>query len=163
MHSHAKHLTAAVIIAAGSPLMSHAETSNNTEANKQLVQAAFDRWRAGTGNPFELLADDATWTITGNSAASKTYETKEAFMEAVIRPFAARVSKPLVPTMRNLYADGDTVIALFDAETMAKDGKPYRNSYAWFMQMRDGKMIKVTAFYDSLAFDDLWKRVPVTK
>ena len=155
MRSHAKHLS--------TPLMSHAEATHSTEANKQLVQAAFDRWRAGTGNPFELLADDAAWTITGNSLASRKYETKEAFMEAVIRSFGARVTKPLVPTMRDLYADGDTIIALFDAETMAKDGKPYRNTYAWFMQMRDGKIIKVTAFYDAVAFDDLWKRVPVTK
>lgn len=84
-------------------------------------------------------------------------------MKDVIRPFNARMTKPLVPTLHNLYADGDTVIALFDAGAIAKDGKPYRNTYAWFMKMRNGKMIEVTAFYDSLAFDDLWKRVSVTK
>lgn len=162
MYSRTNLLFAASMLAA-TPLMSHAQTAHSAETNKQLVQASFDRWRTGTGNPFELLADEATWTITGNSAAAKTYETKEAFMEAVIRPFNARVNKPLVPTMRSLHADGDTVIALFDAETMAKDGKPYRNTYAWFMQMRGGKIVKVTAFYDSLAFDDLWKRVPPNK
>ena len=163
MYSHAKHLTAAVILAAASPLMSHAETTNSAEANKQLIQASFDRWRAGTGTPFELLAEDASWTITGNSAASKKYETKEKFMEAVIKPFNARVTKPLVPTMRSLYADGNTVVALFDAETLARDGKPYRNTYAWFMEMRDGKIVKVVAFFDAHAFDDLWKRVPAAK
>ena len=44
--------------------------------NKALVQAGFDAWNAGTGNPFELLADDASWTIVGNSDASKTYSNR---------------------------------------------------------------------------------------
>ena len=29
------------------------------DSNKALVQASFDRWRSGTGGPFELLASDA--------------------------------------------------------------------------------------------------------
>lgn len=45
----------------------------------------------------------------------------------MIKPFNARLTKPLVPTMRSLHSDGDTVIALFDGEALALDGKPYRN------------------------------------
>lgn len=132
------------------------------ESNKKLVRDAFDRWRAGTGSPFELLAAEATWTLTGSSEASKKYPTREAFMDGLITPFNARVSKPLVPAIRGVFAEGDTVIALFDAETVAKDGKPYRNTYAWFMRMGDGKILEVTAFLDSRALDDLWRRVPAS-
>ena len=64
----------------------------------------------------------------------------------MIKPFNARLTKPLVPTMRSLHSDGDTVIALFDGEALALDGKPYRNTYAWFMEMKDGKIVKATAF-----------------
>jgi len=39
------------------------------------------------------------------------------------------MSTPLVPTVRGLYADGDTVIILFDAEAMVRDGKRYHNTY----------------------------------
>ena len=46
--------------------------------------------KAGTGNPFDLLTDDASWTIEGHSIASKTYPTKEAFLVEVIRPFRGR-------------------------------------------------------------------------
>jgi uncharacterized protein len=28
------------------------------------------------------------------------------------------------------------------------------------MEMRDGKIVKATAFFDSIAFDEFWKRVP---
>ncbi len=51
------------------------------------------------------------------------------------------------------------MIALFDASGTAKDGKPYVNTYAWFLQMRDGKIIASYAFFDSLEFHELWTRV----
>jgi ketosteroid isomerase-like protein len=58
-----------------------------------------------------------------------------------------------------VYADGDTVIVLWDGRGTANDGKHYENSYAWFMKMRDGKVIDGTAFYDSISFNELWSRV----
>jgi ketosteroid isomerase-like protein len=67
-----------------------AQTKDQIETrNKAAVQAGFDAWKAGTGSPYDLLADDASWTIVGHSAASKSYPSKEAFMSQVIRPFNA--------------------------------------------------------------------------
>jgi uncharacterized protein len=139
--------------------MPNTTVADTETSNKAAVQAAFDAWRAGTGGPFTLLAPDATWTITGSSLVAKTYNSRDEFIDAVIKPFNARLTKPLVPTMRSLHSDGDTVIALFDGEALALDGKPYRNTYAWFMELKDGKVIKVTAFFDSIVFDEFWKRV----
>ncbi len=48
---------------------------------------------------------------------------------------------------------------VWDGRGIALDGEPYQNSYAWFMKMRDGKVIDGTAFYDSISFNDLWTRV----
>ncbi len=58
------------------------------------MQDRFAAWANGTGSPFELLDENATWTITGRSAASKTYANREAFMTEVIRPFNARMQAP---------------------------------------------------------------------
>lgn len=127
--------------------------------NTLLVTQKFDAWRDGTGGPYDLLAEDARWTITGNSLAAKTYPSREAFMSEVIRPFNARMSKPLSPTIRRLYAEGDTVVVFFDAAGVARDGKPYENTYAWFLRMKDGRIVEAHAFFDALAFDDLWRRV----
>lgn len=138
----------------------HAAETGTEERNKAAVHAAFESWRAGTGGPFALLAPEAEWTIAGNSLAAGTYASRDEFMDAVIKPFNARLTKPLKPTMRSLHSDGDTVIALFDGEALALDGKPYRNTYAWFMQMKDGRIVKVTAFFDAPAFDGFWRRVP---
>lgn len=128
--------------------------------NKALIREKFDAWRNGTGGPFELLADDATWTITGNSLASRTYDSRDAFMSEVIGPFNARMKEGLKPTIRNIYADGDTVIVFFDGHGVARDGTPYDNTYAWFLDLRDGRIVKAVAFYDSVEFNDFWRRVP---
>jgi uncharacterized protein len=136
-----------------------AQPSSEQDRNRELVARGFDAWRAGTGSPYDLLAEGVHWTITGNSLAARTYPSREAFLSEVIRPFNARMSKPLSPTIRRLYADGDTVIALFDASGLARDGKPYVNSYAWFLRMQDGRIVEAQAFFDSLQFDDFWRRV----
>ena len=108
---------------------------------------------------FELLAPDARWEIVGRSTVSGTYDGKDAFMTQVIAPFGARVSRPLIPSVRKIYADGDSVVALFDGESIATDGVPYRNTYAWFLRMRDEKIVDAVAFYDSVDFNEFWSRV----
>lgn len=136
------------------------ETAKDVEArNKQIVRAGFDAWQNGTGGVFDLLAPDAKWTIVGNSPVSRTYVNRQEFMDVVINPFNARLSSRLVPTVRNIYADGDTVIALFDAEGTARDGKPYKNTYSWYMRMRGGTIVEVVAFFDTIEFTDFWTRI----
>ena len=127
--------------------------------NKRIIQAAFDAWRNGTGNVFDLLALDAKWTIVGNAPVSRTYISRQEFLDVVIKPFNARLSRGLVPTVRGIYADGDMVIALFDAEATARDGKPYKNTYTWYMRMRDEKIVEAIAFFDTVEFTDLWSRI----
>jgi ketosteroid isomerase-like protein len=60
--------------------------------NKQADQAGFDAWRNGTGSVFDLLAPDAKWTIVGNSPVSRTFTSRQEFLDAVITPFNARLS-----------------------------------------------------------------------
>lgn len=130
-----------------------------SEDNRKLIAASFGRWSARTGGPFELLAENVQWTIVGSSPLSKTYCSRQHFMEEVINPFNARVAKGLMPTVRRIFSDDDTVIVLFDGEAPTKDGQIYRNTYAWFLHMQGGRIIHATAFFDTRLFDELWKRV----
>lgn len=130
------------------------------EKNRRAVQTAFDNWRRGAqGTPFDLLASDVKWTNAGTSTVSGTYHSRRDFMEQVVTSFNSRLQTPLVPTVRGLYADGDTVIVLWDGAAIARDGKSYENTYSWYLKMRDGKITNVVAVFDSAAFDDLWKRI----
>ena len=153
-------LALAAAVATGCTAMNHDKPAHVADSNsRKLVQDSFDRWRAGTGGPFELLADDARWTIVGSSPVSKRYDGKEQFMAEVIRPFNARMERPLRPAVRRIYTDGDAVVVLFDAESLCVDGKAYRNTYAWFIEMKDGRAVDVTAFFDTRTFDEMWARV----
>ena len=129
------------------------------EKNRRTVQTAFDNWRRASGSAFDLLASDVKWTNAGRSAVSGTYYSRRDLLDQVVVPFNSRLSTPLVPTVRGLYADGDMVIVLWDGAAMARDGRSYENTYSWFLKMRDGKIVSATAFDDPIAFDDLWKRI----
>ena len=139
------------------------ETSGDrTGANREIIRRAFEAWHRGTGVVTDVFDPGMVWRIEGHSAASKEYGSKQQFIDEVLAPFGARfmLSDPFRPVaIRAVYADGDTVIVIWDGRGIASDGQPYENSYAWIMKMRDGKVIDGTAFYDSISFNDLWARV----
>jgi ketosteroid isomerase-like protein len=137
-------------------------TSERTEANRETIRRAFVAWQEGTSAIADVFADEMVWRIEGHSVASKEYATKQEFVDEVLAPFGARFTagerfRPV--TIRSIHADGDTVIVLWDGRGTANDGRPYENTYAWFMRLRDGKVVDGTAFYDSISFNDLWSRV----
>src|SRR5262249_4263453 len=96
----------------------------------------------------------------GRSAASKHYLGKQQFVDEVLRPFGARFGAAFRPTViRGIYEDGETVVVLWDGKGVALDGVAYENTYAWFLTMSDGLVVKAVAFFDSIAFNELWRRV----
>jgi uncharacterized protein len=136
------------------------EKSMDNRSNREKAEKAFRDWKDGTGSFTDLLADDVQWTIVGRSQTSKSFNSKEQFIGEVLRPFGARFSQPFRPVaVRGIYADGDTVVVLWDGVGTRLDGKPYENTYAWFMMFRDGLVVEATAFFDSIAFSELWSEV----
>jgi uncharacterized protein len=134
----------------------------STEANRTIIRQAFETWQRGTGVIADIFAPAMVWRIEGHSLASREYRDKQEFIDEVLAPFGARfsTSEPFRPIrIRSIHADDDTVIVLWDGRGVTIDGKPYENSYAWFMKLRDGKVIDGTAFYDSISFNELWTRV----
>jgi hypothetical protein len=137
-------------------------SQNETESNRSTITAAFEAWRDGRAPITETFAPDMTWRIEGHSAASRAYASKTEFIDEVLTPFAQRFSttEPFRPVnIRGVYADGDTVIVLWDGRGTTINDTTYENSYAWFMQLRDSKVIDGTAFYDSISFNGLWAEV----
>jgi ketosteroid isomerase-like protein len=137
-------------------------TNAETESNREVIRRVFAAWQDGTGAITDVFADDMVWRIEGRSLAAREYPNTEQFVAEVLAPFGARFreSEPFRPTaIRGIFADGDTVIVLWDGRGVTHSGWTYQNSYAWFLRMRDGKVVDATAFFDSLAFNDLWTGV----
>jgi ketosteroid isomerase-like protein len=157
--------TAASLFALLSPPGVMAQSASDvTSSNKQKVEAALSAWSNGTGSVLGVLSEDIKWTVTGNSLISGTTVGKNELNEKINGPFGARFAhstdkfRPVA--IKGVYADGDMVIAYFEGRGIANDGKPYINNYAWFLKMKDGLVVEGTAFFDSIAFNDLWRRVP---
>jgi ketosteroid isomerase-like protein len=139
------------------------DATSTSETNRRAAQAAFAAWQDGRAPITELFAPDMVWRIEGRSAASREYGSRQQFVDEVLAPFGARFVdgerfRPVA--IRAILADGDTVVVVWDGSGVANDGGRYDNTYAWIMRMRDGLVVDGTAFYDSIAFNDLWERVP---
>ena len=137
-------------------------TASKTEANRQTIREAFERYRQGTAPITDVFADKMTWQIEGHSAVSGQYASRQQFIDDVLDPLNARFAagEPMRPSsIRAVYADADTVIVVWDGRGIANDGEPYENGYAWIMKMSDGKVVDGTAFFDKSSLDDLWTRV----
>ena len=139
----------------GSLLSLSAVADDATQENVALIQKAFDDWRAGQGGIFQLLADDAVWVVAGSSPYSGTYRTREAFMEDAVKPITDKLATPIVPTVRQIVAQGPHVVVHWDGQATAKDGSRYENSYSWHMQLENGRITRVTAFLDTWRLAEL--------
>jgi len=127
--------------------------------NKKIIEKGFEQWASATGNFFDLLDPNIKWTISGHSQFSKTYNNKEVFIEEVIKPLNEKLSVKIKPSIRNIYAEKDTVVVLWDGAAVAKDGKPYINSYAWFLKMKNGKIVEAVAFLDTADLEAIFNRI----
>jgi uncharacterized protein len=131
------------------------------ERNRKIVASAFDRWAAGgTGFFTEVLAPHVVWTIEGSGPSASAFRGRDAFLERAVHPFASRLSTPVRPVSTKVWADGEHVIVRWEGEGVARDGAPYRNSYAWIMRMQDDRAVEVTAFLDLAPYDDVLRRIP---
>jgi ketosteroid isomerase-like protein len=131
-----------------------------TQQNRARVVAAFDAWASGAGSVFDLLADDATWTITGSSTLAGTYTSKRQFLDEVIAPLSARLAEPIRPTVQSVVAEGDRVVVLFSGHAVATDGEAYDNRYSWHLRFAGDAVIEAVAFFDAPPLDELFRRVP---
>lgn len=124
-------------------------------ANTRLVQQAFDDWRDGRGKFFDLLTDDAVWTVSGSSPVSGVYHTREALLQGAVNPIHARLATAITPTVTQIVAQGDQVVVFWDGSAQSTDGNRYVNSYAWQLVFTEGKITRVTAYLDTWALDKL--------
>ena len=126
--------------------------------NKQVIQAAFDAWAGGDAAAFfNTLAEDVRWTVIGTSPVSRTYTSRQAFLDGAAKPLNAKLAGPIQPTVVNIIAEGDNVVLQWEGKATTKAGTPYNNSYCWVMRLTDGKVREGTAYIDTALVADLWQ------
>ena len=161
-----KHVFKALILLWGLLNVEYALASSDasiTQRNKQFIAQAFQQWADGGGTFFQdVLSTDVIWTIKGTGPAAGIYRGRDAFLEQAVAPFAARLSSFVKPTVNNIWADGNDVIVYWDVAGVAKDGKPYNNSFVWIFKMENLRATEVIAFLDLGQYEDVINRVQLT-
>jgi uncharacterized protein (TIGR02246 family) len=129
-----------------------------TAENKKLIQDAFTAWARGDGNAFfNLLAEDVHWTVIGSTPVSRTYPSRAAFVEGAVKPLTAKLAGLIVPTVRDIIAEGDKVVLQWEGRSSGKNGAIYHQTYCWVMRMADGKVREGTAYLDTELITQIWK------
>ena len=131
-----------------------------------IVKQAFEEWMNGNGNVSRIFAPHMTWEVFGRSAASGHYESAADFASKVLVPLNKRfiASDPMRPTrIRAVYADGPTVIVIWDGGGTTVSGAAYENTYAWIFTLDQGLVVEAKAFYDAISFDEMWAITPKEK
>lgn len=134
-----------------------------TDNPRMTVKQAFEDWMNGTGNVSRIFAPNMTWEVFGRSAASGRYESAADFATKVLVPLNKRFidADPMRPTkIRTVYADGPTVIVIWDGGGTTVLDTRYENTYAWIFTLDQGLVVEATAFYDAISFDEMWAITP---
>ncbi|MDF5753746.1 hypothetical protein [Spongiactinospora sp. TRM90649] len=134
-----------------------------SDADRKVITRAFEAWAEGTGSITEVFAPGIVWRIEGRSLVSGTYNDKKELLDKVMGPFGARFDsspEPFRPTrIEEIYCHGRTMVVHWHGGGVANDGYKYSNSYAWIMTLRRGEVVSGTAFFDTISFNELWRRV----
>lgn len=118
--------------------------------NKRLLCTAFEGLAKADATAFlDLMADDFSWIIEGQSAWSTRFDGKDAVRRDLFRPLFANFATPYRNVAEELIAEGDRVVVLCHGEVTTKSGKAYNNDYCYVIRMREGQMVELREYMDT--------------
>ena len=132
-------------------------------ANEQAVLDFFET--LSTGDLVALarhLHEDASWEpMVTDIPGAGLYEGRGAVINEFLAPIrgAFREGDPKVH-VDAMVSDGDRVMCETHATGARADGRPYDNRYAWAFALRDGKILTIREYMDSLYVAKFFDMIP---
>jgi ketosteroid isomerase-like protein len=125
------------------------------EDNKKLVT---DFWTAFSASDFNsalsMMAEDATWWVAGTFELSGTY-TKAQFKE-LLGNVTSALPQGIKVTPKMLTAEGDRVSMEAESWGPHANGKIYNNFYHFMHVIREGKLVSVREYLDTMHTRDVF-------
>lgn len=126
-------------------------TTMSAVENKRLMQAIFARVAVGDGSLFvEHLADDVVMRVSGQNSWSRTFTGKRSVLRDLFGVVRERTSGVRKTIPLRFVADDDIVVIEARGEMTSKSGEPYNNEYCLIYRLRDGKIVEITEYNDSV-------------
>jgi len=122
--------------------------------NKKHIESIFAALSRGDGEAYLAgLADDAVYTIEGTTKFSGTFRGKQDIIARLLTPLMNELEGGLAIAVKNIYADGDTVIVQAQGKSTTKTGKSYDNSYCQVFRVEGGKVKSMVEYLDTALVD----------
>lgn len=120
--------------------------------NADLVQTFFAALSAGDLEQVRgMLHEQVTWTVmAGSIPGAGEKKGRRAVIDEFLAPVRSMFENgdPKV-TAQCVIASGAMVAAEARGQGRMKNGKAYDNRYAWFIEIRDGKIFALREYLDS--------------
>jgi len=133
-------------------------------AHEQAVLDFFEILSAGDLDALAgQLHEDASWEpMVRDIPGSGRHHPRDKIINEFLAPIrgAFRPGEPM-STVNVMVSDGERVVAESRAlGHKADDGRLYDNRYIWVFEFRDGKILNVREYMDSLYVARFWGMIP---
>jgi ketosteroid isomerase-like protein len=120
--------------------------------NKQTVRDYLEQFKhAAIPDLLEAMSEDATWWILGKPQLFPGAGTKsKADMERIWGSLFSHMKDGLEMTVIGMVAEGDKVAAEIRSHADLTDGRVYENQYHMLFTVRQGKIVEVKEYADTL-------------
>jgi ketosteroid isomerase-like protein len=119
------------------------------ESRKQLIQTFFSTLSAGEyAEAFANVADDVVWWVPGNLPFSGN-KSKAEYM-AIVQRIRDGFPAGFTLTVTGVTAEGDKVAAEVVSSGTHRNGRAYNNHYHFLFRLRDGRIVEVKEYMDTL-------------
>lgn len=129
---------------------------SDTISNKKLIEEIF----AAAGNPdpslrdralfVASLADDATWTVTGQYSWSRTFTGKQSILNDLHGHVRTRLAERTRTIAHRFIADGDHVVVEAKGDNVTREGVRYDNDYCLVFRLAGGRITEIREYCDSV-------------
>jgi uncharacterized protein len=134
----------------------------NAVDNKKLMQEIFAAVARGERGAYvDRLADDVIMTVTGQYSWSRTFRGKESVMRDLYGYVASRVNEGRRTIPIRVLADEDWVVVEAVGEMTTREGTRYDNQYCLLYRLRDGNIVEIREYNDSILCERVLGPYPV--
>jgi ketosteroid isomerase-like protein len=134
------------------------ETNMKLQENKHAVLGFCAHFkRAAIADLLDGMSEDATWWILGKPHLFSGAGTKsKADMERIWGGLFRHMKDGLQMTVIGMVAEGDKVAAEIRSHADLTDGRIYENQYHMLFTLRQGKIVEVKEYADTLLIADVF-------
>jgi ketosteroid isomerase-like protein len=128
------------------------------QENKEAVREFCTHFRrAAITELLDALTEDATWWILGKPHLFSSAGTKsKADMERIWGNMFRHMRAGLEMTVIGMVAEGDKVAAEIRSRADLVDGRVYENQYHMLFTLRQGKIMEVKEYADTLLIANMF-------